>query len=183
MKRRLFFITSALSLLLCTATVILWAWSCHAPLDGYEFQHNGTRWRLRLAVGRVTIDNQPQRLWKQQGNDNAGTLLRMADDAREQKVFLQNRLSNPQLDPGKRQGMAAELAKASNMEAAARNSLDGILGPTVTHSISLVNAALVILSPAVVWGCLHLWRAGQKRRAKKRGAKKRGHSYFARSFP
>ncbi|MDB5289302.1 MAG: hypothetical protein JWL69_543 [Phycisphaerales bacterium] len=57
---RVFTLLSALSLLLCMATAVLWARSYRAAMK-FEFQRSGTLWEFASEHGRLRLDNAPQR--------------------------------------------------------------------------------------------------------------------------
>jgi hypothetical protein len=59
MLRRVFTILSALSLLLCAATVVLWQRSYSTGHELGFHDHRG-RWRVASEAGRFRIDNRPQ---------------------------------------------------------------------------------------------------------------------------
>jgi hypothetical protein len=59
MRRRLFTYLSALSLLLCVATVILWV-RTHRKVDSFKFSLGGQKWRAASMDGRLFIDNSPE---------------------------------------------------------------------------------------------------------------------------
>ena len=59
MLRRLFTFASAVSLVLCVATCVLWVRS-RGGTDAAEFGQAGTRWRVAAEHGRLKVDNVPE---------------------------------------------------------------------------------------------------------------------------
>jgi hypothetical protein len=59
MKRRLFAILSAVSLLLCVATCGLWAWSYRDPM-GYEVDASFVGWKMRSSDGWLALTGPAQ---------------------------------------------------------------------------------------------------------------------------
>jgi hypothetical protein len=60
MIRRLFTFASALSLLLCVVTVVLWVRS-YGNSDTHEFNHSGARWEVVSDRGKLVLDDEPQK--------------------------------------------------------------------------------------------------------------------------
>jgi hypothetical protein len=85
MARRLFTLLSALSLLLCAATVVLWVRS-HRGTDAVEFHRGGVRWRVASEAGRLRLDNEPQRKVEQAAVDRERERLRLEDLRVEKEV-------------------------------------------------------------------------------------------------
>ena len=60
MKRKLFTFASALSLLLCIATAVLWVRS-YFSADAVVFMRRGLLWEVRSERGTLWLDNEPER--------------------------------------------------------------------------------------------------------------------------
>ena len=60
MLRRLSTLLSAVSLVLCVATCVLWSRS-YAARDTIEFDREGGRWAIESADGRLVLSDAPQR--------------------------------------------------------------------------------------------------------------------------
>jgi len=71
MRRRLFTICSALSLVLCLAAFVLGYRSHHAPPIAVEFTSKGERWEFVLDRGELRLDNEPQLLVDEERRDAA----------------------------------------------------------------------------------------------------------------
>jgi hypothetical protein len=65
MVRRLFTIISALSLLLCAATTVLWSLSYRHPRSFEVHSHHGARWYGGFEAGEFLIYNETTRLMRE----------------------------------------------------------------------------------------------------------------------
>jgi hypothetical protein len=57
---RLFTFASALSLLLCVATVVLWVRSHCGPVSDLPFEYRTARWHLAVTSKHLAVNNEPQ---------------------------------------------------------------------------------------------------------------------------
>jgi hypothetical protein len=91
MLRRLFTVLSALSLLLCAATVALWVRSYRVKQVA-EFQRRDGRWEVASHAGRIRLDNSPQRRME------LDQVRRAQRDWEDESTRLEQRFSDLVLD-------------------------------------------------------------------------------------
>jgi len=86
MRRRLFTIASAVSIVLCVATIGLWARGSKHKL-AFVFMNNGVLWELTSHDGRLWLDNEPERA------ELRSILLRKMNEATGQPMQPQSQRS------------------------------------------------------------------------------------------
>jgi hypothetical protein len=164
-RRRLFTILSALSLLLCAAVCVLWVRSTSAP-RGLEFPWRNARWRVVAEGGRLRLDDQPQRRGKllarlRATREYAGAL----NDWNEQERLLWRAERLNDFEPADLNSL-----RRARDDAAKRAATNGYLAAItqlsrpIDYSVSLAVPLAATLAAPSLWLTLRLATANRRRR-------------------
>jgi hypothetical protein len=157
MLRRLFMLASALSLLLCVATVVLWAARLDRPRVGDGWLYDGNRYTLSLSPRAVTLLGPPR------GSADPAArqvLQELADDLREDNGALRfDGYTYTQYGVdfhADRAGQALKKQPRGTCEAAARLLLSALENPSLCVKGARVLAATPAFRTVVVGRQLRL---------------------------
>lgn len=160
MKRKLFTLASAVSLLICAATGVLWVRSHGSPV-ATAVRYQGQRWELRSWNGQLVFDNAPQLRFESE------QLIQAVEEMRDRERGLMESYVSGDLRSVV-PAAAEHGVEAHRALQVARERLDALtrseLSPGVAHS---VNHAVVLLAASALPACWCWSFLGSARRRKR----------------